>query len=1078
MSKFISAFVRNRVLADVLLLTILTTGILAAVNMVREFFPETSIDMITVSMFYPGADPEEVEEGISRKIEEALDNLEGIKRYHTVSSENMAVASIEVADNADVDDVKDRVRNAVDSISTFPRDAEKPIINEVTFRQNVLYLALWGDLTERQLKEWAETIKDELQRSPEISQVMLGGIRPYEIAIEVSEERLRQYGLSFAQVSQAVRRGNLNISGGVMRTKGEYIRVRTIGRKYTGEDFAKIVVLAKPEGEIVTLDQVATIKDGFTEDVVYTTFNGRPAVLLSVLKTGDEDAIAISDTVEQFVAEKERRLPEGVHISTFFDMTDLIESRIRLLTRNGIIGLSLVFLLLWLFLDLRLSFWVAMGIPISLAGAMAIMWAGGATINMISLFALIMVLGIIVDDAIVVGEAIYVHRKRGEGQIRAAVAGVTEVGMPVIAAVTTTIVAFLPLGFSGGVMGKFIAIVPVAVISALSISLIECLFLLPAHLNHLPDMNADVGEGHPWRVRAKRFRKAISDGMEWFVERIYIPFVSFAVQWRYVSLSVAAAVILLTVGLYKGGFIKFVMFPPVDGDLVISSLEFPDGTPITVTRDAVDQTREAIERVAARLETKTGEPLIKSILATAGQSTSSDGLSTNMRSSVGQVIVELLETERRGIHYKDINVAWEKEVGTIPGIISQTFQGMGGGPPGAEIEIWLLGENMDMLLAAAEDLKGKLRTYDGIYQVRDDYRPGKNELRVDLKREAHTLGLTLDDLARQLYAGYYGEEAVRLQRGRDDVRVRVRYPEQERNTLAELANVRIRTPQGYEVPFFSVADVRFEEGYSSINRVNGQRRVRVTADVDIRRANSREILADLEQNYLDGLTDKYRGVSWAFMGRKEDTRETISTLRWGFVMALLGIFVIIATMFRSYIQPFIIMISIPFGIVGAVFGHILMRLPLTMMSVFGMVALAGVVVNDAIILIECLNTFVAKGVPFFEAVSRAGARRFRAIFLTTISTVAGLMPIIMERDMQAQVLIPMALSLAAGVAFSTMVTLVLIPSTMGILNDLRRLLFVLRRRRWPTPEEVEPASRRYAHLEEVPRAPEPAVESA
>jgi len=1080
MRDFISAFVRNRVLANVLLLIIVVVGIIAAVNMTREFFPETSVDMITITIIYPGADPEEVEEGICRKIEESLDNLDGVKRYTTNASEHIGSAYVEVADGADVDEVKDRVRNAVDSISTFPVEAEKPIISEITSRQDVLYLALWGSLPERQLKEWAERIKDELQRQPAISQVNILGTREYEIAVEVSEERLREYGLTFAQVSSAVRRGSLNLSGGVIRTKGEEIRVRTVGRKYTGKDFASIVVLASPNGEIITLDRLATIKDGFTEDTVYSTFNGQPCAVITVRKTGDEDAIAVADAVNRFVAQREQSLPEGLHISPFFDMTNMIEARIRLLSRNGLIGLTLVFLLLWTFLELRLSFWVAMGIPISLSGALAIMWALGSTLNMLSLFALILVLGIIVDDAIVVGEAIYVHRRRGKGRLQAAVDGVFEVGLPVIAAVTTTIVAFLPLGFTSGIMGKFMVIIPIGVISALSISLVECLFLLPAHLNHLPDLNAPVESGHPWQLRAKLMRRRISRGMEWFVEHVYTPFVSRAVHWRYVSLSIGITVILLTLGLWRGGVIKFITFPPIDGDIIISSIEFPDGTPIAVTREAIDTTRNALERVASSVNTLTGDPLLKAVYTTAGQSANLSDMigGSSSASNVGQVFVELLESEKRGIHYEDLIVAWEKEIGAIPGVISQSFVGMETGPPGADIEIWLQGENMDMLLSASAQLKDKLRSYDGLYQVQDDYRPGKNELRIDIKPEAHTLGLTLQDLARQVYAGYYGEEALRLQRGRDDIRVRVRYPRDERDTLAELEQIRIRTMQGYEVPFFSVADVHFAKGYSTITRVDGQRSVTVTAEIDHRRANAQEVLTDLKERYLASLVDAHPGLSWAFMGPQEDTRESLTTLRRGFIIALLGIFVIIATTFRSYIQPFIIMVSIPFGIIGAVLGHIVMGMPLTIMSMFGGVALAGVVVNDAIILIECVNSFIANGMPFFEALSKGGARRFRAIFLTTVSTCAGLLPIILEKDLQARFLIPMALSLAAGVAFSTVVTLVLIPSLMGILNDIRRIKYALVHRRWPTPEEVEPATKRYAYLEEEQTGPIPANQGA
>ncbi|MFA6244485.1 MAG: efflux RND transporter permease subunit, partial [Candidatus Hydrogenedentales bacterium] len=481
MSALIRRLISNDVFANVVLVIIIIVGYLAATNMIREFFPEFTVETIFVEMIYPGADPEEIEEGINRKIEEAVDNLEGIKRYTTVSSENAGRAIIEVREDYDVSEVYDRVRNAVDSISSFPIDAEKPILSQLTLRNEVLYLALWGGQDERTMKEWAERIKDELQQFPSLSQVSVFGTRDYEIGIEVSEDRLREYGFTFAQVAQAVRRGSLNMSAGVIRTKDEEIRLRTVGRKYTGADFAKIVLLAKPNGDVITLDRVADIRDGFTEDPIEATFNGQPSVMLGVFKTPEEDAIAISEAVHAFIEKRQQTLPSGVNLSIWTDRSYLIRERIDLLSANGMQGLILVFLMLWLFLDLRLAIWVSMGIPISLAGAMGIMWAMGGTLNMISLFGMIMVLGIIVDDAIVVGEAIYVHRKNGDPPLTAAVNGVMEVGMPVIGAVTTTIVAFIPLMFVGGIMGKFIAILPVVVIAALTISMVESLFTLPAH---------------------------------------------------------------------------------------------------------------------------------------------------------------------------------------------------------------------------------------------------------------------------------------------------------------------------------------------------------------------------------------------------------------------------------------------------------------------------------------------------------------------------------------------------------------------------------------------------------------------
>ena len=1059
MRTLFAAFARNIVFANVVLAIILLTGVIAATQTVREMFPEFSVDTIFVEMAYPGADPEEVEEGISRKLEEAVEGLEGIKRYTTVSTENFGRAIIEVKENYDIDAVYDRVRNAVDSISTFPVDAEKPIISELTLRQEVLYLALWGDLDERTLKEWSEDIKDELQGLPELSQAAIFGTRDYEISIEVSEERLREYGLSFAEVAAAVRRGSVNLSAGVMRTKGEEILLRTVGRKYTGEQFAKIVVMAGPGGELITLDRIATVRDAFTEDAIISTFNGERCALIGVFKTREEDAIAISSAVEAYVREKQSVLPAGAHITKWNDVSKLIDARISLLLRNGAFGLTLVFISLWLFLDLRLSFWVAMGIPISLSGALILMWGIGTTLNMISLFGLIMVLGIIVDDAIVVGEAIYVHRKNGDPPLAAAVNGAMEVGLPVIAAVTTTVVAFIPLMHVGGVMGKFIAILPIVVICALIVSLYESLLLLPAHLSHLPDMNKPVDAGHPWKQRAQRIRQKISDGMEWHTRHVYLPIVRTAVRWKYVGFCCAIAILMVTLGLFRGGFVKFVMFPDVDGNDVISSVEFPRGTPLEATEHAVKQMASSFDRIAKKYEAERGMPLVRNIYTVAGEA--GEGFEKRSGVHLGQVRVELLESEVRTWHTQDILVAWEEEVGAIPGALSQTFTGLETGPPGASIEVWLQGEDMPTLLAVAEELKTVLRNTVGVYQVQDDFRPGKNELRFDLKPEARSLGLTLEDLARQVYAGYFGEEAVRIQRGRDDIRVRVRYTEEERRSMSDLGDVRIRTPRGLEVPLYSVADVKPGQSYSSITRVDGYKNVKVTAEVDNRRANAEDVLAVLKSNYLPRLEAEYTNFRWAFEGPQKDSRDAFGSLAIGFPIALVGIYLIIATIFRSYLQPLIIMITIPFGIIGAVFGHIAMGLDVTMMSVFGMVALAGVVVNDAIVYIERVNTNIAEGMPFFDAVTLAGVRRFRAIFLTTLSTAAGLLPIIWEDDMQAQFLIPMALSIAAGVAFATFLTLLLIPCLLGILNDLRRVGHMTIHKRWPSAEEVEPARDRF-----------------
>ena len=1061
MKDFIAAFARNTVFANIVLAMILLAGGLAMLMMVRETFPAFPVDIVIVRVAWPGADPEEVEEGICRRIEEAIEGIEGIEEYSTTAAEQYGFARIEVEESYDAAYVKERVRNAVEAISTFPLDAEKPVTELAEFSTQVLLVALYGEeLSPRTLKEWGEQVKEELLSFPEISQVDVWGEREYEIAIEVSEAKLREYGLSFEEIAQKVRSSSLNLSGGVMRTEGEEIRLRTLGRKYTAEDFAKIVVRALPGGDRITLDRIARIDDGFTEDVVLSRFNGLPAVNVVVNKTTEQDTLAIDRAVKEYLKEKQKLLPQGMHMESWAEMAPELRARIRLLTRNGMIGLGLVFVLLWLFLDIRLSFWAGMGMPISIAGALAIMWVLGATVNMISLFGLIMVLGIIVDDAIVVGEAIYVARKRGEPPLKAAVEGLYEVAMPVIGAVTTTIVAFVPLYFVGGFMGNFIAILPVVVISCLTISLVECLLLLPAHLGHLPDFSAPQFRGPWWRRFGLGFHRYTNRSLEWFVYQVYEPFLEKALPWRYVSLALAAALLLTMWGFMDSGILKFQFFPQLDGDSMYANVEFPAGTPLHVSKAAVEKLEASVRRLEENTKTASGKPLIRNMFTLVGDNFGPNGFGSH----IGGVRVELLPSEERGIYSHDLLSQWEKEMGVVPGAVSVRYESEENGPGGAPIEVWLYSNDIGQMLAAAEELKQKLRSYEGVYQVEDDYRAGKNEIRLRLKPEARTLGLTTAALARQVSAGFFGTQAVRIQRGRDDIRVRVRYPKEERRRVADFERVRIRTPQGLEVPILSVADMSYGPGFASIRRTDGKRRVSVQAEVDSSTANAEEVFADLEDHYFADLERRFTGVKVTSKGDKLEREESFGPLYVGYPLALLGIFIVIATIFRSYVQPLVIMITVPFGLVGAVLGHLALGYELSIMSFFGMVALSGVVVNDAIVLIECINTNLAEGHSLYDAIHLGGTRRFRAIFLTTVSTVGGLTPLLLEKDIQARFLVPMAISLAAGVAFATLLTLLFIPCLLVVLNDARRLVYWIQHGTWPSSESVEPARLRNLDL--------------
>lgn len=1061
MRQILTAFARNTVFANIMLVLIFLSGGLSIWFMTREGLPEFSLDMILINVPYPSADPEEVEEGVSRKIEDALEGLEGLKLVETTSYENSSITRLEVNESYDTDKVMDEVRTKINAISTFPLGAEKPVIEELSVMEPVMMLYLSADMPEHRIKGWAEQIKEEIQQLQPVSKVSIFGTRDYEIAIEVSEERMRQYGLTFDQVTAAVRRGNLNQGGGTIRTQGEEIRLRTIGRKYTDKELASIVVLARPGGQVITLDRLADIKDDFSEDPIAGFVNGDPAVIIWIAKAPEEDALAISDAVTAYLTQRAAQLPRGVNLKVLSDLTGMLRGRINLMVKNGIIGMCIVFLMLYIFLNARLSFWGGLGIPISIAGALTILWTLGETINMISLFGFIMVLGVVVDDAIVVGEAIYVHRKLGKPPLRAAVDGISEVGMPVIAAALTSIVAFVPLLYGGGIMGKFIAIMPVVVIACLVVSLVECLLMLPAHLSHLPDTNKTNNQLNAVTRVLERIHRTTSNGMEWFVQHMYMPFLSKALYWRYISLSVAIAVLFLSLGLVRSGIIKFEVMPEIDGYIMTATVEYPNGTPADVTIDTLDRIEAALLRLEKRTKTISGESMLVDRFKLLGQTL---GGFPRSGSHVGTMQAYMLPSERRGVLAKELMAQWEEEIGALPGVKSLTFAGLSTGPPGDPIEIWVQGHCMADILAASDDLMARLKKFKGVYQVRSDFSAGKNEIRFSLKPDARTLGLTVEDLARQIYAGYYGDEALRLQRGRDDVRVKVRYTADERRHLSDLERVRIRTPNGREVPLLSVADLTYAPGYATISRVDGMRRVIVSAGVDTTKANAHEIMMEIKANYFPELIGKYPGLFVAQQGEQKKTREAFKPLMIGYPLALLGIFIIIATIFRSYAQPFVIMFTVPFGIIGAIIGHLIMGYDLSIISIFGMVALTGVVVNDAIVFIERVNENLAEGMPFFEAILAGGARRFRAIFLTSVSTVGGLAPLIMETDFQARFLIPMALSLAAGVAFATVLTLVLVPSLMTILSDLRLLTHRVTKGTWPNRVGVEPAWDRHEDL--------------
>ena len=1035
-------FANNHVAANLLMLLIVAGGILSLINMTVEIFPDTSVDIITVTVPYLGASPVEVEEGVCLRVEEAVAGIEGVKRLSSTASEGFGVISIEVEDYADTKEVLNDVKAEVDRIETFPKETEKPIISEITTREPVLSVVLYGDVAERTLKNLAEHMRDDLTAMDNISQVDISGARRYEISIEVSEENLRKYGLSFDQVADAVRFSSLDLPGGSVKAQGGEILIRTKGQMYAGGEFEKIVVLTRNDGTKVYLSEIADIVDGFEDSDLLSRFDGKTAVMLQVFAVGEQDVPDLAATTKRYIAEQKDRLPEGVSVATWFDRSLFLESRINLLQRNAMIGLVLVFLCLAVFLELRLAFWTMMGIPISFMGAFWLMPVFDVSVNMISLFAFILALGIVVDDAIVVGENIFTYRQKGMGHIQAAVLGVKEMSAPVVMAVLTTIFAFMPLLYVYGVMGKFIRVIPMIVISVLSFSLIEALLILPAHLSS--DYKIIPKRKTPGPIG--RFQRLVRTGMDEFIYGTFSKIVEKTVAWRYLTMAIGIAVLLCMAGYVKGGHIKFSLFPKVDADNVWAALTMPQGTSVEQTKIVVSQIEEAAQKVQLQIDDtrdKNNPSIFGHMSTSIGEQpfTRHGGgppRESGSGANVAEINIELLSGEKRDIPSAEVAKKWRQMVGEIPGISSLTFTAeffRAGDAINVELSHW----DFEQLLAAAESLKQVLSEYQGVTDIDDSFELGKMELKLALTDKGRTAGLTLSDLARQVRQGFYGHEVQRVQRGRDDIRIMVRYPRDQRKSLADIENMRIRLPDGTQIPFSLVAEVHMGRGYAVINRSDRRRIVNVKADVDQSLANANEINKDLFTNRLPALRQQYPGLIYDFEGEQKEQKEIGKSLGTSSVIALVAIFGLLAVQFRSYIQPVIIMSAIPFGLVGAVIGHILMGFGLSILSIFGIVALTGIVVNDSLIMVDLINRERAEGIEIHRVVSDSATRRFRPILLTTLTTFFGLVPMLLEKSLQARFLIPMAVSLAFGVVFATMITLLLVPALYMILEDIKTL---------------------------------------
>ncbi len=1051
MKRAIAWMARNHVAANLLMMLFIIGGLVKGLSIKQEVFPEITLDKIQVQVSYPGAGPEEVEEGILLKVEDSLTSVDGIKEITATALESLGTVTAELRTGENVDQVLQDVKSEIDRITTFPEDAEEPVVSKILNLREVVSVVVYGNASERALREQAETIREELLSFDTITQVELSGVRPYEIAVEISEDNLRRYNLTLDQVANQIRQASLDLPGGNIRTAGGEILLRTKEKRYLAEEYANIVIIATDDGTQLRLGDLATVKDTFEETDLSASFDNQPAAMVKVYRVGDQKPTEISDIVKQYVLDKGRQLPDSLKMAVWNDSSDLLASRMNLLIKNAWMGLILVILVLGLFLEIRLALWVMLGIPISFLGALFVLPGLDVSINMISLFAFILALGILVDDAIVVGENIFEHRQRGKPFTQAAIDGALEVSVPVTFSILTTVAAFLPLAFVTGTMGKFMVAIPMVVISLLLVSLVESLLVLPAHLSAGKRRTKETGILGLF----DRVRRLFTRQLQRVVEGPYTRLLRTCMRHRYTTVATGVALLMLSIGLIAGGVLKFNFMPVIDGDVITATVQMPPGTPVAQTKAITDQLVEKALEVTAEIDNaRSDQPgILRNIYAitggvAAGMSPAGGGNSAS-GGHLGSVQVFLTDSEKRNYPSTEVSRQWRALVGEIPGAESLTFD-VNLVHMGADIDVELAHTDFDTLETVADQIKLTLAEYPGVEDIEDSYNQGKKELKLRLRPAARTLGITETDLARQVRAAFYGAEALRLQIGRNEVKVMVRYPEKDRKDLWGLTGMRIRTADGGEIPLIQAAHVEESQGYAEINRNDRKRVINVSASVDPQRANAGEILDDLETGLFPRLETDYPGLVFNLVGEEEEQRDSLASMREGFSLALFAIFALMAIPFKSYTQPLLIMAAIPFGFVGAVIGHLLMGYQLSMLSLFGLVALSGVVVNDSLLLIDAANRNRAMGSSIAEAVLQAGRRRFRPILLTSLTTFFGLMPMILETSVQARFLIPMAISLGFGILFATTIILLLIPALYLILEDLHGL-----RRRRVQPDDTQ-----------------------
>jgi len=1025
LTGIIAWFTRNSVAANLLMAFILIVGVFSYQGLNKKMFPEFNSNSILVVVPHLGAAPEEVEEAVILKVEESLEDIEGIKRITSTANEGSGTVRIELQSGYSMSEKLDEVQMQVDAITTFPEQAEKPIITKQEFKSQVLWLSVSGSMDRRSRQVMTQDIRDEIMSLPSVNSAEVVGSRDYEISIEISEEKLQQYGVTFDDVSAAVRRSSIDMPGGTIKTSGGDILLRTEGQAYTGKEYGQLVLRSTEDGTRLVLSDIANVVDGFVEEEDFALFDGENTSSIMVQSTGDQNDLEIAQEVRDYVERKSKNLPQGAKLTVWGDASYYLSERLDMMISNLLMGAMLVFIVLALFLRIRIAFWVMLGIPISFFGAfilMPLMGDWSVSINLLSLFAFIMVLGIVVDDAIVIGESAYSEIQEHGHSTDNVIRGTMKVAMPATFGVLTTIAAFAPLLMIDATFAAFFRAIGLVVTFCLIFSLIESKWILPAHLAHMKYKPLTVENANA----LERFQMRFKAGLDNFIHNKYKPFLEKTLIARYNTMATFIAVFLLAISLIVGSFVKLEVFPSIPGDFIQGELTLVDGSAVEDRNKAIEIITNAIYEIAAENEFE-GVSFIKHSM-------------TYTRGNTGASLsLELVKPEKRELSAYDIEKMWREHIGEIPGTKELRFFAGTNAGGGAALEFQLTGKKDVALEKAADALQEKLDEYDGVFDIRNSFSRGSQEIKLSIRPEAEALGLTLTDLARQVRQAFYGEEAQRIQRGRDELKVMVRYPKEDRLSVTDLEDMWIRTASGEQVPFYQVADITIGQGFSSITRINQKRSITISADIDSEKVESRKVITEMNEEIIPEILADYPSVQYGMEGASKDQADFMTQLGIAGLGALFLIYGLIAIPTKSYIQPLVIMSVIPFGIIGAIVGHFIMGKTINMMSIYGFIALTGVVVNDSLILVDFINKAKGTGKRMMDIVIEAGTKRFRAILLTSLTTFFGIFPLYFEGSLQAQFIIPMAISLGFGIVFATVITLFLIPALYLIKEDIHQL---------------------------------------